>query len=103
MNPTPSRTGQAQPVDHATFDVIVAGFSERARCEMDTLSGGKCPRAARWRIDLHGCDQAIVCGQHKKTWVREALANLWHGIRPRCAHCGKVFDVLGDAVRITAI
>jgi hypothetical protein len=85
------------------FDAIVAAFDESPRCEMVTLSGGKCPRAARWRIDLHGCELVIACGQHKKAWIQEALANLWHGLRPRCVHCGKEFNSFDDAVRITAL
>ncbi|AAS05068.1 hypothetical protein PICSAR240_03899 [Mycobacterium avium subsp. paratuberculosis] len=103
MSVTPTTRRTAEMLDDAAFDAIVAVFSQRARCEMQTLSGGKCPRAARWRIDLHGCEQAIVCGQHKKAWLQEALANLWRGIQPRCAHCGRVFNSFQDAVRITAI
>lgn len=113
MTVTPTPQKAAAPVHDAAFDAIVASFSDELRCEMTTLSGGHCLRAARWRIDLHGCEQVNMCAQHKNAWVRQALADdraakskagsLKFGGRPRCAHCGRVFECLDEAVRITAI
>lgn len=82
------------------FDEIVAGFNDHPACEMTTAGGDPCRRPARWRVDLHGCEQANMCGQHKTSWVRKQAA--LYG-QPRCDHCGFVFASLDDAVRITAI
>ena len=84
------------------FDEIVAAFNDQPRCEMTTLAGGQCQRPARWRVDLHGCEQAIMCSHHKTAWIRHVLAEQLDG-QPRCAHCRTVFDRFDDAVRITAI
>lgn len=87
-----------------TFDEVVAGFADQPNCEMATQAGGTCRRAARWRIDLHGCEQVIMCGQHKNGWLRRMLAYRRQiPGHPRCAHCRTEFDTVDDAVRITAI
>ncbi len=91
--------GTVEPID-AAFGAIVATIGARLRCEMRTLSADTCRRDARWRVDLHGCEQVNMCGQHKSAWVREMRAQEGN---PRCAHCGHEFDSLDDAVRITAI
>jgi hypothetical protein len=79
------------------FDEIVASFDDVPRCEM---ADGRCTRPARWRINLHGCEQAITCGQHKSAWLRKVLAQVGN---PRCAHCGAEFDCVDDAVTVVAI
>jgi hypothetical protein len=78
------------------FDEIVASFDDKPPCE----GSGRCTRPARWRINLHGCEQAIMCAQHKSAWLRKMRANVGD---PRCAHCGTVFDSVDDAVTVVAI
>lgn len=84
----------------APFDEIVAAFGDQPRCQMSSLVGAQCLRPARWRINLHGCEQVNMCTQHKTAWVRKMRAQ--HG-NPCCAHCGHEFGSFNDAVRITAI
>jgi hypothetical protein len=78
------------------FDEIVAHFTDKPPCE----SSARCTRPARWRINLHGCEQAIMCGQHKAAWLRKVLAQKYS---PRCAHCGRVFDSVDAAITVVAI
>lgn len=82
------------------FDQIVTGLDRRSACEMPTFAGGRCSRKAGWRVNLHGCEQVNMCGQHKAAWVRGWQAERGH---PRCTHCGFVFASVTDAVRITTI
>jgi hypothetical protein len=79
----------------AALDLVVDP-SQLPRCEM----AGGCKRPARWRLNLHGCEQVNMCGQHKAAWLRDALAQ---DGKPRCFHCGVVFDSVDDAVTVTAI
>jgi len=78
------------------FGEIVARFGDKPRCE----GSGRCTRPARWRINLHGCEQAIMCAHHKTAWLRKTGANVGD---PRCVHCGKQFDSIDDAVKVVAI
>jgi hypothetical protein len=79
------------------FDEIVASFDDVPRCEMPD---GRCTRPARWRINLHGCEQAIMCGQHKSAWLRKIRGEVGTS---RCAHCGTEFDCVTGAFTVTAI
>jgi hypothetical protein len=72
---------------------IEAAFDDHPSCEMTTCAGAQCQRPVRWRIDLHGCEQAIMCRQNKNGWLKEELANLRRG-RPRCVHCSREFERL---------
>ncbi|MGA7053178.1 MAG: hypothetical protein WBZ37_18300 [Mycobacterium sp.] len=81
---------------------IEAAFDDQPCCEMTTLAGPRCQRSARWRVNLHGCEQANMCGQHKRAWLKRQVANRLLG-RPWCGMCRIEFDSFDDAVRITAI
>lgn len=63
----------------AAFDEMVAGLALSPSCESDN----PCPRPARWRINLHGCEHVNMCGQHKTAWLRRVAAKAG---TPRCAH-----------------
>jgi hypothetical protein len=78
------------------LDDMVARFGERPRCESDS----PCTRPAPWLINLHGCEQAIMCGQHKTAWMRRVQAN---GGRLRCVRCNTEFDCVADSFTVTAI
>jgi hypothetical protein len=80
------------------FDEIIDRFGDKPRCE----GSGRCTRPARWRINLHGCEQAIMCGQHKSAWLRQIRAKS-AARQPRCAHCGQVFSDIATAVSVVAI
>ncbi|WP_142926667.1 hypothetical protein [Mycobacterium marinum] len=80
-----------------TFTEIVAKFGEQPRCEAITQLRGRCLRPVRWRLNLHGCEQVLLCGQHLRAWEREAAAER----RPECAHCGRTFDSLAGAYTVT--
>lgn len=78
------------------FDEIAARFDDQPGCE----GSARCTRPARWRINLHGCEQAIMCTHHKSAWVRQQRAEVG---MPRCVHCGTEFDCAEDAFTVAAI
>ncbi|PLV52996.1 hypothetical protein [Mycobacterium simiae] len=84
------------------FDDIVAAFHQHPPCEMPGAAGDTCRRPARWRVDLHGCEQVLMCTQHKNTWIGARRADEQAG-QPRCTHCGRVFESLDAAVTVVAI
>lgn len=77
------------------FDEIVDRFADKPKCD----GSPRCTRPARWRINLHGCEQAIMCGQHKAAWLRKVLTEA----NPRCAHCRAEFGCVHDAFTVVAI
>lgn len=85
------------------FNSVIAAWDERIRCEATTAQGPQCRRTAQWRINLHGCEQSLVCTQHARAWTCSAIANSLDGLAPRCAHCGHIFGRLGDAYTVTLI
>ncbi|WP_100522660.1 hypothetical protein [Mycobacteroides abscessus] len=86
----------------ADFAAIVNAWDESPKCEMPTAHGASCRHTARWRINLHGCERAIVCGQHLRVWKRKADRNA-HTATARCGHCGRVFTILADAYTVDAL
>jgi hypothetical protein len=48
------------------FEAVIAVWNERMCCEMTTQQRTRCQRPAYWRADLHGCEQALMCGHHTK-------------------------------------
>lgn len=92
MTTTPNNTAT-----RVAFDAIAAAFADQLRCEATTQAGGQCLRPVRWRLNLHGCEQALLCGQHLRAWERQAVAVM----RPVCAHCGRQFASLTDAYMVT--
>lgn len=88
--------------DSCAIDAIVAAWDNAVNCEMPIQAGPTCRRTASWRINLHGCEQANVCGQHKEAWRRSVLFNfgtLW----PRCGHCRVTFTSLRDVFTVTPL
>lgn len=84
------------------LETITAAWNARPRCEIETAAGRQCRRAASWKIDLHGCEQAIACGQHCRRWLAESLQNFALS-DARCAHCGRVFDTPAGAFLVAAL
>lgn len=78
------------------FDEIVARLADKPKCE----GSARCTRPARWRINLHGCVQAIMCAHHKSAWLRKIRAEVGMS---RCAHCGTEFDCADAAFTVVAI
>lgn len=85
------------------LDEIVKGWSHGPSCEMATHTGAQCQRPATWRLNLHGCEYALICGRHCDEWTRGQAANMLAGSSPRCAHCGQVFTSLADAFTVGAL
>ncbi|WP_406813965.1 tyrosine-type recombinase/integrase [Mycobacterium sp. M23085] len=83
-----------------SFEAVISAWDRVARCEMPTHQGDPCRRPANWRLNLHGCEQALMCGRHKSSWVRAALR-----AAPRfcCGLCEREFDRLDDACSITRL
>ncbi|WP_019969329.1 hypothetical protein [Mycobacterium sp. 141] len=82
------------------FTAAIAGWHRRLTCESRTSTGDRCRRPAAWRINLHGCEAANLCGQHKAAWLRRHQS--FTG-QPRCVHCGVVFATLSDACTVSAL
>lgn len=88
---------------HSAFDALIAArWDQPVTCEIPTQAGDSCRRPAHWRINLHGCEQAIACGQHKEAWRRSVLLNFGTSI-PRCAHCRQKFATPADAFSVTPL
>ena len=80
------------------FEAIISAWDEQIRCEMTTKQGTRCRRAGVLaRADLHGCEQALLCGHHESAWVRQATQHFRRDGAARCWWCRKRFDSLGDA------
>lgn len=86
--------------DTAFGDLIATVWEQRVQCEMPTQAGARCRRDAHWRINLHGCEQALTCGQHKTAWTQQTSR---HPGPPRCAHCHHTFDRAADAYTVSAL
>jgi hypothetical protein len=74
------------------FEAVVSAWDEQVCCEMTTQQGTRCRRPAYWRADLHGCEQALLCGQHKGRMGTSSNATL--STRRGCA-----LLVVSEAVR----
>lgn len=85
-----------------TFEDVISAWTQHVCCELPTLQGGQCRRPAYWRVDLHGCEQALLCGQHLRSWLREVSANNVVAI-PRCGLCGRIFDTAADGAAFTVV
>lgn len=87
--------------DIAFASVIASWNDEPPRCQATTLADNpaECRRAANWRINMHGCDQALLCGQHKSIWVRRYQ----HTGRGRCERCNREFARFEDVCSITRL
>lgn len=84
------------------FDAVVAGWDDKLHCEMATQTAARCQRPAHWRLNLHGCEQASLCGQHLSRWQRDASMECRLST-PRCAHCGRQFERVTDAYTVTPL
>ena len=83
----------------SSFQAIIASFGLNTQCEMTIAQSQPCPRPAEWRIDLHGCERALLCGQHLRAWERDAAKTS----TGRCAHCGRQFTLISDSYIVTAL
>ena len=82
------------------FEAIVISFDQQLHCEMDTRLA-RCRRTAHWRLDLHGCEQVLICGQHLSAWKHRGQAAGRGGlISPKCVHCGRTFISVDDAYTV---
>jgi hypothetical protein len=80
------------------FEAVISAWDEQVRCAMPTKQRARCQRPAYWRVDLHGCERVLVCGQHKQAWIRRALAQCRSRL-PACVHCGRMFSSLDARVQ----
>ncbi|WP_162938404.1 hypothetical protein [Mycobacterium kyogaense] len=98
---TPVQPSPAPPDNSelAAFEAAISGWNEHLACEMPTRAGTACGRPARWRLNLHGCEQALLCGHHLRAWQRAAIESS----TGRCAHCGRQFDGVADAYTVTSL
>lgn len=85
------------------FEAVISAWDEQVRCEMTTQTGTGCRRLAYWRADLHGCERALLCGQHKNSWTRRALHHFRADGAARCWWCRKRFDRFDDACTVTPL
>jgi hypothetical protein len=84
--------------ESCALDAIIATWDQLVHCEIPTQTGAACRRPARWRINLHGCEQANTCGQHLRTWQGWAAAST-----SRCDHCKRTFSSPADAYTVTPL
>jgi integrase/recombinase XerC len=89
-----------------TFESVISGWDDVARCEVDALRTDErpaCRRCATWHVNLHGCLQILMCGHHLQAWKRHQLSLLRQGHELWCVHCGHSFERLDNACSITRL
>lgn len=92
-----------QLLDHQ-LEQLAAAWNDAPRCEMDTKAGAQCCRPAHWRLNLHGCEHVLICGQHLNAWKRNCESDTRGGsLSPKCVHCGRQFASLIDAYSATPL
>jgi hypothetical protein len=74
-----------------SFEDVIAAWNETLHCEMATQLGARCRRLAYWRADLHGCEQVLICTQHKNAYVRRARFDFNRDGAGVCGWCRKRF------------
>lgn len=58
---------------------LAEALALRLTCQITTNRGRTCEHLAHWRIDVHGCEERLVCTQHLRHWERRVLAVLRAG------------------------
>lgn len=82
-----------------SFQQVIATWFEPLNCEQVTEQGRQCRRSAHWKLDLHGCQQVLLCKQHLNAWTRKAHTRM----APSCLKCGRAWPTTSDAFRVVAI
>lgn len=88
-----------KPTPTSDFERLIETWDEVAHC--DQLGG--CRRPATWRLNLHGCEQALKCGQHMNSWKRRAVSAFAGGDLVVCDRCEGRFERIEDACTITRL
>ena len=94
------------PPTETAFGSVVSTLHDVPRCEVTALktwTGAPCRRAAKWRVDLHGCLQIVMCERDLREWKRSQLAGLFAGRVLECVHCGKISTRLDELCSITQL
>jgi hypothetical protein len=52
---------------------------------------------------MHGCERALVCGNHMWRWERQTKHDLRYGGFVECGRCLRQFSSFDDTARIAAI
>jgi hypothetical protein len=98
-NPLPSEDKPpipgAPPIDVADIARFQAylGALPGKTCE----AGKNCEHGAVWHIDQHGCDQVLLCDDHKRMWfweLNDGISNGWC----ICPECKGEFTAIKDIV-----
>jgi hypothetical protein len=82
------------------FEAVISAWDQQMHCEMTTQAGARCRRLAYWRADLHGCEQALLCGHHKSSWMRRTMHQFRIDGAARCWRCYKQFDSFDAACKV---
>lgn len=92
--------------DETAFENMIAGYADSPRCEVANLkthTGAPCRRRAKWRLNLHGCLQMLMCERDFQAFKRHQLEALYRGRVLACVHCGKSFERFEDACTISRL
>jgi site-specific recombinase XerD len=105
----PEKAGDKRPPTESadtTFENVIRGWDDVPRCEVASLAthqGGPCRRRAKWRLNLHGCLQLLVCERDMQAFKRHQLEAICQGRVLACVHCGGTFERLDDSCTITRL
>jgi len=55
-----------------------------------------CAQTATSWITFHGCNEALLCDQHRQVGIAEMNMFLGMGVRLKCVVCGKAFETIGS-------
>lgn len=104
--PAPEKAPDALDADETAFQDIIAIWDDSPSCEVATMAthqGAPCKRRAKWRVNLHGCKQMLLCERDVQAQRATLLKALYEGRRLECVHCLQSFASLDDACTTTRL
>lgn len=86
-----------------SYGTNVVALSIFNRCEYSGTPGHRCPLPATWMVDVHGCENRLMCTGHRDGWERMVRHVLSVGGRTTCTMCGLTFISLESVVQVAAL
>lgn len=86
-----------------TFEIVISAWREKVACEITTRGGTQCRRPARWRVDVHGCERALMCTNHFQHWESRVVQELTRTRTTLCGLCARSFSSLSAVRTVTEL
>jgi hypothetical protein len=78
-------------------DVIALHASSRCQYQ------GRCRRSAVWLVDAHGCENRLMCDEHRTGYERHVRRVLAVNGKTMCTLCGRTFVDMPSVVQAVAL